>query len=79
MLENSIREYFTDCLSVRIINDDITALESRIDNIYNCLNNILHEDQQELLVQFDELQIELKQLEMFQSYKIGLIEGIKFT
>lgn len=78
MLENSIREYFTDCLCVRTINDNVTDLENRINNIYNCLNNTLDENQKKLFFEFDELQIELKQLEMFQSYKNGLIESIKF-
>ncbi|NJJ36503.1 hypothetical protein GSQ51_19235 [Clostridioides difficile] len=78
MLESSIREYFTDCLCVRTINDNVADLESRIHNIYNCLNNTLNENQKKLFFEFDELQIELKQLEMFQSYKNGLIEGIKF-
>ncbi|HBF7477274.1 TPA: DUF6809 family protein [Clostridioides difficile] len=65
-------------LNVRKLNNDITTLETRINNIYNCLNKTLNENQKKLLAEFDELQIELKQIEMFQSYKNGLIEGIKF-
>lgn len=79
MIENSIKDYFLNTLCSNDLNKDINILENRIDNIYNYLNKTLNESQKKLLIEFDELQIELKQLEMFQSYKNGLIEGVKFT
>ncbi|AKP44811.1 hypothetical protein QES_0241 [Clostridioides difficile CD149] len=55
MLENLIKEYFLDSFCIENINTDMKNLEIKIDNIYNCLNNTLNENQRKLLSQFDEL------------------------
>lgn len=44
MLENLIKEYFLDFFCIENINIDMKNLEIKIDNIYNCLNNILNEN-----------------------------------